>query len=149
MPAWNLRSVVYFWCRSVSNFWCVGKEPDSASKRHSEVCVPPTSPELLPTLVKGQGARRGGVLILTPHRGTSQGLDACCILTNLYYGRKVMCATRGKNKTPKKPLSHLCWVFQTWADPVFCGIMFLHRAGSPHGVQCWYKKCCCATHEIY
>lgn len=56
-----------------------------------------------PPLVKSQGARRGGALALTPCHGTCQGLDACCTLTNLYYGRKVMWATWSKNRTQKKP----------------------------------------------
>lgn len=27
--------------------------------------------------------------------------------------------------------------------------LFLHRAGSPHGVKCWYKRCRCATYKRF
>lgn len=96
-------------------------EPDSGSRRHSEVGVPPTSPEGLPTLVKSQGARHGGALVLTPRRGTSRGPDACCTLTNLYYGIKVVCATWRKTRTTKKTtessvlrVSDLSWPSFLW-----------------------------------
>lgn len=59
-------------------------------------CSPPWSK------VKSQGARHGGALVLTPYCGTSLGLDACCTLTSLYCGRKVVYATWRKNQNTKK-----------------------------------------------
>lgn len=106
-----------------------------------------------PPLVKSQGARRSGALALTPCHGTCQGLDACCTLTNLYYGRKVMCATWSKNRTQKKKtkttessvlsVSDLSWPSFLWNYVPTQGRV------TPWGEMPVQMMPLCCTQEIY